>query len=157
MSDLDPSERWRELDASDRRSDRARDEPAPSSGPSPYESYPWGAVDGSPLPLSYPPFPAGPHRGPLSTPAAVPVQHPSASVALTLGVIGLAGGVLCYVPLLAAPVAVLTGRRVVREIDASGGALTGRGAAVAGLVLGSLGSAVLALLVAALVYWVASP
>lgn len=154
MSDPDPSERWRDLDRPDRRPSGSPEGSGPA-GPSPYESYPWEAVGGSPLPPSYPPFPTPPRYGPLSVPCGVPVQHPSASVALTLGVIGLAGGLLCYVPLLAAPVAVVTGRRVVREIDASAGALTGRGTAVAGLVLGSLGSAVLAFLVAALVFWVA--
>jgi hypothetical protein len=80
-----------------------------------------------------------------SPPVAYAPDHPQATTSLVLGV---AGVVLCG---LAAPFAWATGRRTVREIDASQGRLGGRGAAQAGYVLGIVGTMILAIGVLVLV------
>jgi hypothetical protein len=139
MTGPDPAERRRRPDVRDAGS-AGSVEPA---GPSPYEAYPWAAVGGPPVPAPYPSYPA--------TPWPVPVSHPSAAQALTLGVVGTLGGMACGLPLLLSPVAVAVGRRAVREIDASRGLLTGRGTAAAGLALGSVGCLLLAVLTLVLV------
>ncbi|WP_205473897.1 hypothetical protein [Nocardioides sp. SYSU D00038] len=65
--------------------------------------------------------------------AAAP-DHPQATTVLVLGILGL---VLCQV---LAPFAWVMGNRVVREIDASGGAYAGRGSANAGRICGIVGT-----------------
>jgi hypothetical protein len=82
-------------------------------------------------------------------PVAYAPDHPQATTSLVLGV---AGVVLCG---LAAPFAWATGRRTVREIDASQGRLGGRGAAQAGYVLGIIGTMILGAAVLLLVAWLA--
>lgn len=88
-------------------------------------------------------------------PFAAPVpDHPRSTFAMVLGIIAVAGGFACYLPLLASPFAWVVGARTVREIDASGGRLGGRGQATAGKVLGIVGTVLLVLVllvVAALV------
>ena len=64
-------------------------------------------------------------------------DHPRATAALVLGIVGL---VLCSV---AAPFAWVIGRNAVREIDQSQGILTGRGQAQAGAILGIIGTVLL--------------
>ena len=107
-------------------------------------------MDGDP---TTPPRPVG-WGAPLPPPPLSPPDHPRASTALILGIIGLAGGAL-YLPLLISPVALLMGRRAMREIDASEGALGGRGNAKAGFILGVIGTALLALLLVIAVGFVA--
>ncbi|WP_204163486.1 DUF4190 domain-containing protein [Nocardioides gilvus] len=64
-------------------------------------------------------------------------KHSLAIAALVLGILGLVG---C---LFFAPVAWVLGRKSVREIDASGGALGGRGEAKAGQILGIIGTVII--------------
>jgi hypothetical protein len=64
-------------------------------------------------------------------------EHPRALVALVLGIVGVA---VCQ---LVAPFAWGIGKRAVREIDASGGTLGGRGPAQTGYVLGVVGTVML--------------
>jgi len=59
-----------------------------------------------------------------------PRDHPKATTVLVLGILSLA---VCS---LLGPFAWVMGRRVVKEIDASGGRLGGRGAATAGWICG---------------------
>jgi Domain of unknown function (DUF4190) len=67
-----------------------------------------------------------------------PVQeHPQATTVLILGILGL---VLCQV---LGPFALVMGRKTVREIDASGGTLGGRGNAQVGYILGIVGTVLL--------------
>lgn len=82
---------------------------------------------------------------PAHRPAAHSPDHPRATTALVLGILGL---VVCGV---AAPLAWATGRRALAEIDASQGRLGGRWMAQAGYVLGVIGTFLLgvALLMAA--------
>lgn len=70
---------------------------------------------------------------------------PNASNAVTALVLGILGIVLC--PFLG-PLAWVLGRKGEQEVDASGGALAGRGLATAGKVLGMVGTFILALLIA---------
>lgn len=66
-----------------------------------------------------------------------PQQTPgSATAALILGICAL---VIC--PLICGPLAVIYGNKAKREIDSSGGRLTGRGMAQAGVVTGWIGIA----------------
>jgi hypothetical protein len=81
------------------------------------------------------PTPGGPYgAGP---PARV---EGMANGALVAGVLSLMCGLLGVGSLLVGPIAVLVGLFARRRIDASGGALTGRNRAVAGLVLGIVGT-----------------
>lgn len=67
-----------------------------------------------------------------------PANHPRATTALVLGIVGL----FC---LLLGPVAFMIGNKAVQEIDASGGAIGGRSQANAGKILGIIGSVLLVL------------
>ena len=84
---------------------------------------------------SYPPPPPGPYAP----------DHPRATLSLVLGILAL---VLCQV---LGPFAWSIGGRAVREIDASGGQLGGRGAANAGRILGIIATV---LLVVSVVFFV---
>ena len=77
----------------------------------------------------------GPHAGLDTDPDShLPPDSidPRARTALTLGVLSLVLGVLTGIP------AVWVGRKALAHLDASGGALKGRWAAWAGIVLGCL-------------------
>jgi len=67
-------------------------------------------------------------------------DHPQATTALVLGIVGMVvcGGLL-------SPFAWWIGKKAVNEIDASQGRLGGRGAAQAGYILGIIGTCILAL------------
>ena len=75
----------------------------------------------------------------------VPPQHPQATTALVLGIVGLAA---CG---LVAPCAWVIGSKAVNEIDANPAAYSGRGEANAGKILGIIGSCFLGLAVLAFV------
>jgi uncharacterized membrane protein YjgN (DUF898 family) len=66
-------------------------------------------------------------------------DHPQATTVLILGILGL---VLCQI---LGPVAWVMGNRVVREIDASGGAVGGRSSANAGRICGIISTALIVL------------
>ena len=66
-------------------------------------------------------------------------DHPRSTLALILGILGI---VACSI---VAPFALVIGRGAVKEIDASGGRLGGRGMAQAGFILGIIGTVILAL------------
>jgi hypothetical protein len=74
-------------------------------------------------------------------------NHPQATTALVLGLIGLIGGCLCGLPLLASPFAWAVGARAKREIEASHGQLGGAGNAQAGYIMGIIGTVLLVLAV----------
>jgi len=78
-------------------------------------------------------------------------NHPQATTALVLGLVGLIGGCLCGLPLLVAPFAWAIGARARREIAASHGQLGGAGNAQAGFVMGIIGTVLLVLAVIGLV------
>lgn len=74
-------------------------------------------------------------------------EHPQSTMALTLGLIGLIGTLLCVVPSVVGPFAWFIGAKAKREIDASGGRLGGRGQALTGYVLGIITTVLLVLIV----------
>ena len=74
-------------------------------------------------------------------------NHPQATMALVLGLVGLIGGCLCGLPLLASPFAWAVGARAKREIEASHGQLGGAGNAQAGYITGIIGTVLLVLAV----------
>jgi hypothetical protein len=83
---------------------------------------------------------------PYGFPAA-PQEHPKATTAMVLGILGL---VMCGV---AAPFAWAIGKRAVAEIDASGGRLGGRSQAQTGYILGIVGTVLLGLGLLFLVFY----
>ena len=102
------------------------------------------------------PPPAGAPYGPPGQPPlpgyggygygyAPPAKHPEAASALTWGLVALIGGMVCYLPIVVAPYAWVKGRRVVREIDANPMPQGGRSEAHTGMVLGIIGTVLLAL------------
>jgi hypothetical protein len=91
--------------------------------------------------VSYPQYdpnqPPGYQQPYYYQPYAPPQDHPQATLALILGILGL---VLCGV---VAPFAWVIGKRAVTEIDASGGMIGGRSSAQAGYILGLVGTILL--------------
>ncbi|MCK5891381.1 MAG: DUF4190 domain-containing protein [Aeromicrobium sp.] len=81
-------------------------------------------------------------------------NHPQATTAMVLGIISVVGGFMCLVPLLVAPVAWIMGSKAVKEIDASGGRLGGRGEAQTGFITGIVGTVLLVLAVIGIVLFV---
>jgi uncharacterized membrane protein YccC len=94
--------------------------------------------------MSYPPPPHGQPTGPWPYP--VQPKEPSAIPAMVVGIIAVAGGMMCYLPILASPVALVLGRRSLNAIRRQPH-LGGRGEAMAGFVLGIIGTCMLALVV----------
>lgn len=76
-----------------------------------------------------------------------PPDHPQATTALILGIIGV---VMCQ---LLGPVAFVIGRKALREIDASGGTLGGRSNAQVGYILGIVSMVLLVVLVVVPIAW----
>ena len=105
------------------------------SAPPPYGDQP---------PHSYGQQPPGPPPYGYGQPAYAPRDHPQATTVLILGILGL---VLCQI---IAPFAWVMGNRVVREIDASGGQVGGRGLANAGRICGIVGTVLIAISVVVL-------
>jgi hypothetical protein len=102
-----------------------------------------------------PPGGAYPPQAYAYPPVYAPPKHPHASTAMVLGIVGLVGGFLCWLPLLMSPFAWVAGSRALRDIEASQGRQSGQGEALAGKVLGIIGTVLLALGVAALLLLIA--
>jgi Domain of unknown function (DUF4190) len=114
--------------------------------PNPYQPPHEFAQPQSPYGSTYQPAYAG---------GALP-EHPSATTAMVLGIVSLAGLLFTVgLTLLLAPVAWVVGARAVREIDASPGRYSGRDRAQAGKVMGIIGTVLLALGVLAVIAIVA--
>ncbi|MCW2767310.1 MAG: hypothetical protein JWO11_3269 [Nocardioides sp.] len=77
-------------------------------------------------------------------------MHPSATTAMTLGLVSLIGGFMCGLPLVLGPFAWWTGARARRDIRADP-RLDGDGQALAGMVTGIIATVFLAIGVLALV------
>ena len=75
----------------------------------------------------------------METYAAAPVQHPQATLALILGILGLA---VCPFVGIAA---LVVGNKARKQIDAAPGQFAGRGMATAGFVLGIVSVTLIAL------------
>ncbi len=130
----------------------------PQQGQSPYgqppSENPYGAAPTEPQqPYGQPqygqqspgqqPYGATPGYG---YPGQAPANHPSATTALVLGLIGLAGILFCGgITLVLSPFAWRMGARAVREIDANPGMYAGRDQANAGRIMGLIGTVLLVL------------
>lgn len=130
--------------------------PPPQSNPNQPPNYGQAPAYGPPTPYGQqppqwqppPPYNGAPAYGPYSG-APLPPKHPSAVTALVLGIISVAGVVLCIGPLIA-PFAWYLGHKAVSEIDQNPGVYSGRGEANAGKVLGIVGTVLLVLVI---LYW----
>lgn len=101
------------------------------------------------------PYQPGPGQPPYHW-APKPPEHPSATTAMVLGIIGLVGILLCGgVTLVVSPFAWAIGSRALREIDAEPGRYSGREMASAGRVMGIVGTGLLALAVVIVLAFIA--
>lgn len=131
----------------------------PAYGQNPYEQGPYGQQPyGTPPPAQnpygqqpgygQPPYgqqPYGQQPG-YGYGAPAPANHPSATTALVLSLIGLAGIAFCGgITLVLSPFAWRSGAKAVREIDANPGMYGGRDQANAGRIMGIIGTVLLAL------------
>lgn len=72
-------------------------------------------------------------------------DDPGAQTSLIVGIVALGVGMLCGIGFLGSPVAWVMGARAKRRIDQAQGRLGGRGNAQAGMILGIVGTVLLAL------------
>ncbi|MBJ7530173.1 MAG: hypothetical protein JHD04_11725 [Nocardioides sp.] len=77
--------------------------------------------------------------------AAPTTTHPQANTALVLGIVAIGGMFVCGLPVLVSPFAWYVGAKAKREIEAEPGRWSGRSEANTGMVLGIVGTALLAL------------
>lgn len=124
--------------------------PPGSSNPPPPPPPPPGGYP--PNPGAYP-SPQNPYPAPGGYGQLAPKHH-NAVTAMVLGIVSLVGTFMCCIPALLGPVAWYLGSKAVTQIDASGGAIGGRSEAMAGKVLGIIGTVLLALLVLLVVFFV---
>lgn len=125
----------------------------PGYGQAPYGQAPYGQAPYGQAPYgqaSYPqqgyPQPGYGYPAYGGYPGYAKPEHPQANTALILGIIGLAGGfIVCGVPLLVSPFAWVIGQRAKREIDREPDRWGGRDRANTGMVLGIIGTVLLAL------------
>jgi hypothetical protein len=130
--------------------------PPPPSGPvfNPQTGYPVGQEPpAAPPPTVYPyagqPYPPAP--GMPQFPVYVRPDHPRATAAMVVGIVALAGGFTCILPILAAPVAWVLGAQARGQIRRTPQQWGGEGKATAGMVLGIIGTILLLLGILALV------
>src|SRR6476661_252433 len=110
---------------------------APGQQPPAYGQQPYGQQPYGQPPYGQPGYGYG---------APAPANHPSATTALVLSLIGLAGIALCGgITLVLSPFAWRTGAKAVREIDANPGMYGGRDQANAGRIMGIIGTVLLAI------------
>ena len=133
----------------------------PYGQPPPYAQNPYGqqppygqAPYGQQPPYGQNPYGQQPPYGApqYGQPYGQPANHPSATTALVLSLIGLAGIAFCGgITLVLSPFAWRIGARAVREIDASPGTYGGRDQANAGRIMGIIGTVLLALGIVAVI------
>ncbi|MFS3127156.1 hypothetical protein ACLM5J_01985 [Nocardioides sp. Bht2] len=103
------------------------------------------------------PWPAAPPPGwgyPTPFPPPPPT-HQDSNTALIWGIVALFGGMSFCLPLLASPFALYYGRRVVREINESPQPLGGMSEAKAGYVMGLIGTILIGIAVALVLFFLA--
>ena len=114
--------------------------PAPQQPGQPYGQQPYGQS-----PYGAPQQPYGAPQG-YGYGQPAPANHPSATTALVLSLIGLAGIAFCGgITLVLSPFAWRIGARAVREIDENPGTYGGRDQANAGRIMGIIGTVLLVL------------
>ncbi|MEZ5180518.1 MAG: DUF4190 domain-containing protein [Acidimicrobiales bacterium] len=112
--------------------------PGPSWPPAPVEASPWGA------PTGY----GAPYGAPAWGPPGLPSANGTAIASLVIGIVGV---IPCLFNQILAPVALVLGIVVVRKINAGEVVPEGKGLAIAGIVLGAIGTAIGVLWVVALI------
>jgi len=132
----------------------------PAYPPAPYAQQPYGQPGYGQQPYGQPAYGQPPYGQPPVPPQGYPPygtytppvpDHPQATTAMVLGLIGLVGAFLfCGLPLVVSPFAWAVGRNAVKEIEAAQGRLGGEGQARSGMVMGIIGSVLLLLAVLAL-------
>jgi hypothetical protein len=103
-------------------------------GSVPYEANPYQPAFGGVSPYG------AMHNEPTPT-----MQHPQATQALILGILGSVLGIFCVVGGLLGIGGIVVGRRVRNEIDAEPGRYTGRTQAIAGIITGIVGVSIFTL------------
>lgn len=137
----------------------------PDDGTEPTQPVGYWEQQAAPYPVpppSSPPFPGAPGAvpggygapPPYAAYAAPGPDHPRSTLAMVLGIVGLIGGFACGLPLLVSPFAWALGRGAVKDIDASQGRVGGHGQAMAGMVMGIIGTVLLVLGIIALVLFI---
>jgi hypothetical protein len=106
--------------------------------PAGYESTPYESNPYQPAFGAVTPYGAAPEVTPTE-------QHPQATLALILGILGTVLGMTCVVGGLVGIGGIVVGRRVRKEIDAQPTRYTGRSQAVGGIVTGIIGVAIFTL------------
>ena len=81
----------------------------------------------------------------------VPVSHPQSTTALIFGILGIVFGLSCGIGGLLGIGGIVQGRQARNEIDAQPGRYAGRSQAVAGIVTGTIGVVIAALVVLAII------
>jgi hypothetical protein len=124
--------------------------PPPTTPPT-YEQAPYGQAPYGQEPYGQPSYPQPgypPAPGYPGAPygyAAPPPNDGGATAAMIVGIVSLVLACGYGIGLLGAPVALVMGRRSMKRIDASQGTLGGRGMALAGFVMGIIGTIFLVL------------
>jgi hypothetical protein len=117
----------------------------PPPPPPPYPPYQ------QPQPYQQPYQQVGGQPGMPQFPVYVLPDHPTATSALVVGIIAVAGTFVCGLPILASPVAWVLGAQSRREIRNAPQQWGGEGKATAGMVLGIIGTVLLVLVILAIV------
>ena len=147
--------------------DQQQPEPGPQFNPQsgfpqqgPYQEYPQQGYPQQPQPpygqQGYPqqPYPQQPYsQQPYPPYGGYPAQygyqqrpeHPKATTAMVLGIVSLAGGFMCLVPLFAGPFAWVIAARARREMRAAPQQWEGEGKVTAGFVMGIIATVLLIL------------
>jgi hypothetical protein len=126
------------------------EQPNPYGGPPPppYQQSPYGQTPyqqpyqqpyGAPQPSGYPPYQVTPPNDGLGL------------AAMIVGIVSLVLACVYGIGLLGSPAALVMGRISMKRIDRSGGQLGGRGMALAGFILGIVGTVFLVLAIIAVV------
>jgi hypothetical protein len=117
-------------------------DPSDSPGQPAYEPY-------SPAPT--PPLYGPPQPTPYGYGGPALPDHPQAQTAFVVGLVALAGGFACGLPILIGPWAWVAGARARKEIDQNPGQYGGRQKATAGMVMGIIATSLVALALTVLV------
>ena len=124
------------------------EQPANPYGGANYDEKPPAPAYGTPPPppaYGAQPYGSQPYGAPAAYGGAVGQPDSGATTAMVLGIVGLVGGFICGIAIFLSPVAMFLGMSAKKRIDASAGALTGRGNAQTGFILGIIGTVLLVL------------
>lgn len=117
----------------------------PVGGDQPGTPPPYPAAGGTPYTAPQPPYAGQPQPGYPGFPTYVLPDHPKATTALVVGLVSVIGAFTCILPILASPVAWVMGAQARREIRAAPQQWGGESRATTGMVLGIIGTVLLAL------------